>query len=60
MKKVEIVMPMRKPLAECTVEEYKKFMTWIETREVPETVMEALRITLQIENAERQATHASV
>ena len=57
MKAVEIMMPMRKRPKDVTPEERLKFLTWVEEVYVPESMKEALQLTLKIENAERQAAY---
>lgn len=49
MKTVEIVMPMRKPVSEVTDEDRRNFHTWIETKQVPETVKEFARLLVERE-----------
>lgn len=49
MKSRALMMPMRKPPKDVTEEERRAVHTWTVTEEVPETVVEAVRMMLQRE-----------
>jgi hypothetical protein len=49
LKSRTIMMPMRKPPSEVTEEERRAVHTWTVMEEVPETIVEAVRMMLQRE-----------
>jgi len=49
MRTVTVLMPFRRPAHEVSEQEQRMVHTWEEDREVPETVVEGLRLLLQEE-----------